>query len=209
MRALGLCCALVSLTAHAEAGWLTARGRLEPELSVSVWGGARSVGGGLVLPDARGASAGLGAELAYAFLDRTVELRGTRVWQFSANRFGTGSATLGASVHVVPEGGFDVGLGPHAGLNLSLGGEVFTVDLGLASGVEVFVAPLGARLPQRGLVGLHLRLRDWALRLQARIGADIVPGHAFVGRGEFVLSLSWFGLERLRQRAPSSSAPSP
>ena len=201
MRSLVLVVLSVSATAGAEGGWLTARGRLEPELAVAVWGGSRTIGAGLVLPDSRGAAAGVSAELAYAFLDRTVELRGARVWQFSANRFGTGSATLGASVHVVPEGVFDVGVGPHAGLNLSLGGEVFTVDLGLQSGVEVFFAQLVPRLPQRGLISLHLRLGDWAIGLHARIGADIIPGHSFVGRGELAVSLGWFGFERARDSA--------
>ena len=193
---------LLASVAEAEGGWLTARGRLQPELRLEAWGGSRTAGVGVVLPDAPSAAAGVSAELAYAFLDRALELRGARVWQFSKNRFGTGSATLGASVHVVPEG-FDVGLGPHAGLNLALGGDVFTVDLGLQSGVEIFFRELVPRLPERALLGLNLRLGDWALGLHARAGADIIPGSGFVGRGELAVSLGWFGLERTRpQPAP-------
>ncbi len=200
-RAMSLMLVVLGASAaSAEGGWLTARGRLQPELRLEAWGGSRSVGVGLVLPDTRGAMAGLGVEVAYAFRDRTVELRGSRVWQFSPNRLGTGSATLGGAVHAVPEG-FDVGLGPHAGLNLAIGGDVFTVDLGLQTGVEVFFRELLPRLPERASISLNLRLGDWALGLHVRGGVDILPGRSFVGRGELAASLSWFGFERSRRAA--------
>jgi len=195
MRVLLVLVVLSASSALAEGGWLTSRGRLQPEMRFEVWGGTRSVGLGLVLPDSPGAKAGVGAELAYAFLDRTLEVRGARVWQFSKNALGTGSATLGGSVHVVPEQ-FNVGLGPHAGLNLAIGGDVFTVDLGLQTGVEVFFVDLLPRLPERLLISLNLRLGSWSIGLHLRGGVDILPGRGFVGRGEAALSLSWFGFER-------------
>lgn len=193
MKWLGLII-LVASSAYAESGWLTARGRLQPELRLEAWGGSDSFGAGFVRPDAPGALAGLSAELGYAFRNRTVELRGARVWQFSPSRFGTGSATLGGAVHLVPEGVFDVGLGPHAGLNLALGAETFTVDLGLQSGVELFFANVLPRFPQRLQLSLNLRIRSFAVGLHARVGADLIPNHSFVGRGELAISVSWFGL---------------
>ena len=181
---------LVASTAFAEGGWLTARGRLQPELRLEAWGGTRSAGVGFVLPDAPAARAGVSGELLYAFLDRTVEVRGARVWQLTKNQLGTASATLGGSAHLVP--GSDFGLGPHAGLNLALGGETFTVDLGLQTGAELF-SSLVTRLPQRLLLGLELRLGKWSVGLHIRGGVDVLPGRGFVGRGEATLSLSWFG----------------
>jgi hypothetical protein len=195
MRALLLGIVLCASSGWADAGWLTARGRLAPETRLEVWGGTRSVGVGLVLPDAPQSMAGVGAELSVNFLDRTAELRGARVWQFSKNRFGTGSVTLGAAAHVVPEN-FDFGIGPHAGLNLALGGDVFTVDLGLQTGAEVFFRDLQARLPERLLISLNLRLGNWAIGLHLRGGVDVLPGRGFVGRGEAAISLGWFGLDR-------------
>jgi hypothetical protein len=183
--------ALVSATARAEAGWLTARGRLAPELRVEAWGGSRSVGGGVVRPDGPQARAGLSAEALYVFSDRTLELRGARVWQLTAAGAATVSVTLGAAAHLVPAG-FDVGLGPHAGLNLSLGSGVFTVDLSLQTGAEFFYSRLEPRLPERASLGLQLRLGRWALGAQARAGVDVLPGTGWVGRGEVVASLSWF-----------------
>lgn len=177
--------------AHAEGAWLTARGRLQPETRVEVWGGPRTLGLGFVRPDEANAAAGWGAEASYAFLDRTLELRGTRVWQFSKTRFATGSATVGASGFMVTAGGLDLGLGPHAGLTLSLGGRTFSVDLGLQTGVELFVNEAAPRLPQRALIGLNFLFGRVALSLMARAGADVIPGHFFVGRGDFVLALGW------------------
>ena len=118
---------------------------------------------------------------------------GTRVWQFSKSRFATGSVTLGGSLYLVPEGA-DAGLGPHAGLQLALGGEVFTVDLGLQTGAELFARELVTRLPQRLQVSVNLRVGLWAVGLHLRGGFDVMPGHSFVGRGEAVLSVGWFGL---------------
>lgn len=190
MRALFTAVLLWALSAGAEGGWLTARGRLQPEPRLEAWAGSRSAGVGGVLPDASAAMAGVSAELLYAFLDRTVELRGARVWQLSRNRLATASATLGGSAHVVFEG-FALGLGPHAGLNLALGGDLFTLDLGLQTGAELFTSSV-SRLPQRLLVGVDLRLGRWGVGLHLRGGVDVLPGRGFVGRGEATISLSWF-----------------
>jgi hypothetical protein len=186
----------LSSTCWAEASWLTARGRLLEETRLEVWGGPRTVGLGLVSPDGPGARAGLGAEVAYVIPDRVAELRGSRVWQFTAPRFGTASASLGITGIVVPEGNFDLGVGPHAGLVLALGGEHFTVDLGLQTGLELFVRQQGPRLPQRALLGLNFHLGQLSVSVMARIGADLLPGHPFVGRGEFIVALGWLGLAR-------------
>ncbi|MEW6435323.1 MAG: hypothetical protein AB1730_27835 [Myxococcota bacterium] len=177
--------------ARAEAAWLTARGRLQPETRVEAWGGPRTVGIGLVRPDDAQARGGWGVETSYAFLDRTLELRGTRVAQLSKTRFATGSATVGASGFMVTAGGLDLGLGPHAGLTLSLGGRTCSVDLGLQTGFEFFVNQDAPRLPQRALIGFNFLFGRVAVSLLARAGADVIPGHFFVGRGEFVVSLGW------------------
>jgi hypothetical protein len=175
--------------AHAEGAWLTARGRLQPELRVEGWGGPRTAGLGFVRPDEPGASGAWGLEASYAFLDRAVELRGTRQWQLSKTRFATASATVGASGFMVTAGGLNLGLGPHAGLTLSLGGRAFSVDLGLQTGAELFVSQDSVRLPQRALIGVNVLIGRVAVSFMARAGADLLPGRYFVGRGEFVICL--------------------
>ena len=187
----------VSCAASAEGQWLTARGRLTPETRLEAWGGARTVGVGAVRPNDE-ATAAWSAELAYAFTDRVVELRAARLWQLTRTRFATASANVGASVFVVPVG-VNLGLGPNAGLTLSLGGRSVSVDLGLQSGIDLFIFEAAPRLPQRGLIGVTVRVGDIALSAMARAGADLVPGHTFVFRGDFMVSLGWLGL-----RAPGS-----
>lgn len=202
MRALFVV-ALISSTAFAEAGWLGARGRLLPELRVEGWGGTDSAGGGFVLPDEDGRTkAATTAELAYHWRNRTLELRGARLWQLTPTRLGTVSATLGGAAHLVPEGRFDAGLGPHAGLTLSLGGSVCTVDLSLLTGAELFLAPVLVRFPQRAQLSLNFVIGRVLLGLHARMGADFVTGLPFVGRGELALSFGW-----LFARSPPTSSP--
>ena len=92
-RALCSVVLLGATLASAEGGWLTARGRLQPDLRLEAWAGSRTAGLGVVFPDAPGAMAGIGAEVVYAFFDRTHELRGARVWQLTKNRFATASTT--------------------------------------------------------------------------------------------------------------------
>jgi hypothetical protein len=191
MRRAPLLLLLAALPAFAEGGWLSARGRLQPELRLEAWAGNLSFGAGVVAPDAGNVRAALLIEALYAFRDRTIELRGGRVWQLTANRFATASATLSGAAYVVPEG-FDLGIGPHGTLSLALGGRVFTVDLSLETGAELFFRARVARLPQRGVLGLNLRIADFGLSAQAKLGADVVPGANPVGRGELMLSFSWF-----------------
>ncbi|MEW5741009.1 MAG: hypothetical protein AB1938_18960 [Myxococcota bacterium] len=194
--------------ARAEAAWLTARGRLLPQTRLEAWGGVRSVGVGLVRPDHSGARAGWAVETLYAFPDRTLELRGSRQWQFSKTRTATGSATLGVSSFIVPVNAFDLGIGPHAGLNLGIGGGVFTVDFGLQTGVEVFLRQDAPRFPQRALIGFNFQVGQVSVSAMARAGFDLIPGHYFVGRGEFMLSVGWLDLDRywkLRVEEPASA----
>ncbi len=187
--------------AVAESGWLSARGRLLPETRVEAFVGTRSFGVGVLRTDDGNPRAGLALEGVVTFVDRVAELRGARVWQLSQTRFGTASASLGASAFIVPQAALDLGLGPHAALNLSLGGQVFSVDLGLQTGVEFFLRQQGApRLPQRALVGLNLRVSEFLVSAMARVGVDLVPGRNFVGRGEVMLSVGWLGLDALLGR---------
>jgi hypothetical protein len=202
VRALAVVASVLAGTAHAEAAWLTSRGRLLPETRLEAWGGPRSAGVGFVRPDSEGARAGWGLETSYAFPDRTLELRGTRLWQFTKTRAATGSATVGVSSFIVPVGDFDLGIGPHAGLNLSLGGGFFTVDFGLQTGLEVFVRQDAPRFPQRALMGFNFQFGPVAVSLMARAGVDFIPGHYFVGRGEFIVSLGWLGVDRYWKLAP-------
>jgi hypothetical protein len=199
--------------AVAESGWLSARGRLLPETRVEAFVGTRSFGVGVLRTDDGNPRAGLALEGVVTFVDRLAELRGARVWQLSQTRFGTASASLGGAAFIVPQA-FDLGLGPQAALNLSLGGQVFSVDLSLQTGVEFFIRQQGApRLPQRGLLGLNLRVSEFLLSAMARVGVDLVPGRNFVGRGEVMLSVGWLGLDALLGRGtlgqgtPSSRAP--
>ncbi len=192
MKALRLVASLMlaSSPALAESAWVTGHGRLVPQPRVEVWAGPRTLGVGLVAPDAD-ARAAWGGELAYSWVDRFFELRGSRQWQLGPRRFATASAQLGGAVYVVPDAALNLGFGPHAGLTLNLGGDAFSVDFGLQSGVDVFIASSALRLPQRALIGVNGRIGPVTLAFIARAGADVVPGHAFIGRGEFVVALGW------------------
>lgn len=201
-------------TAHAEAGWLTARGRLLPETVVEAFVGTRSFGAGFVRTDTNNPRAGLSFEGVVGFTDRDAELRGARVWQLGAARFATASVSLGGAAFIVPDRAFDLGLGPQAQLALSLGGRVFSVDLALQTGLELFLRQQGApRLPQRAVLGLHLRISEFTVAVMARAGADVFPGRAFVGRGEVMVSVGWLGLDtslsRERPEAPLTPTPTP
>lgn len=185
---------LASCAAWAEGQWLTSRGRLVPETRLEVFGGGRAFGVGIVRPNDE-ARAAWSAELVYAYTDRVVELRGARVWQFTQTRFATGSVNAGTSLYVLPER-FNLGLGPTAGLTLSLGGQTVSVDLGLQTGVDLFAVGALPRLPQRASIGVTVRVSDFTVSAMARAGADLMPGHAFVGRGDVVLALGWLGLQK-------------
>ncbi len=192
-------CVMVALSAglaHAEAGWLTSHGRVADTTRLEVFGGTRSFGLGAVISDAGNRRAATSIEAVYAYFDRAAELRGGRVWQLTGNGTATLSASLSGSLHVVPYDAFDFGLGPHGALTLALGGDVFSFDVGLQTGAELFIrGPIG-RFPERILIGVSVRLGNFSLSLQGRAGVDVIVGHGFIGRAEAVLSLGWFGLER-------------
>ena len=197
-------------TARAEAGWLTSRGRLLPETVVEAFVGTRSFGAGFVRTDTGNPRAGLSFEGVVGFTDRDAELRGARVWQLGAARFATASVSVGGAAFIVPDRAFDLGLGPQAQLALTLGGKVFSVDLALQTGLELFLRQQGApRLPQRAVLGLHLRLSEFTVAVMARAGADVFPGRSFVGRGEVMVSVGWLGLDTSLSRERPELAPTP
>lgn len=211
--------ALISLllftatAAQAEAGWLSARGRLLPETRMEAFVGTRSFGAGFLRTDTGNARAGLTFEGVVGFTDRDAELRGARVWQVTQTGFATTSVSLGGAAFIVPDrAAFDLGIGPQASLALSLGGPVFSVDLSLQTGLEVFLRQQGApRLPQRAGLGLHLRVSEFTIAAMARVGADVFPGRNFVGRGEVMLSVGWLGFDHAigRSDAPTMTPVNP
>jgi hypothetical protein len=190
-RAVLLALTLLAPAALAEGAWLPARGRVSPQLRLEAFGGPRAAGVGVVAPDAPDASAAFAAEALWSYADRTAELRGTRVWQLTPAGFATASASLGLSVVLVPVAGADLGAGPHAGLNLALGGRTFAVNLGLQAGVEAFGRVPSARVPLRALLGFDLALGSVTVSLMARTGADLSSGGPFVFRGDAILALGW------------------
>jgi hypothetical protein len=200
--ALGL--GLLASSAWAESGWLSSRGRLASPTRLEAFVGTRSFGAGLVRADAAGARAGVSFEGVVSFADRVAELRGARVFQLTETRLATAVLALGGAAFVVPDRAFDLGLGPHASVALSLGSDRFSVDLALQTGVEVFLRQEAPRLPQRALVGVSLTLGDFSLSAFARLGADLVPGLNFVGRGEVMVSVGWLGLDGVLGRTAAS-----
>lgn len=209
-RALVALVLIAAPVARAEAGWLTSRGRLLPETVVEAFVGTRSFGAGFVRTDTGNPRAGLSFEGVVGFTDRDAELRGARVWQLGEARFATASVSLGGAAFIVPDRAFDLGLGPQAQLALTLGGRVFSVDLALQTGLELFLRQQGApRLPQRAVLGLHLRISEFTVAVMARAGADVVPGRAFVGRGEVMASVGWLGLDNALSRERPELAPAP
>ncbi|MDX2012447.1 MAG: hypothetical protein SFW67_19780 [Myxococcaceae bacterium] len=210
---LGALVALAANSAWAEAGWLSSRGRLLTPTRVEAFVGTRSFGAGFVRTDTGNARAGLTFEGVVGFADRAAELRGARLFQLTETRFATAMLSLGGAAFVVPDRAFDLGLGPQASLALSLGGERFTVDLALQTGVELFLRQEAPRLPQRAVLGLTLRLWEFTLSAFARVGADLLPGRNFIGRGELMVSVAWLGLDaalgRTVSTTPASVSPQP
>ena len=201
-----VCLVCTAQQANAEAGWLTSRGRLLPETVVEAFVGTRSFGAGFVRTDTSNPRAALSFEGVVGFTDRDAEVRGARVWQLGEARFATASVALGGAAFIVPDRAFDLGIGPQAQLALTLGGRVFSVDLALQTGLEVFLRQQGApRLPQRAVLGLHLRVSEFTVAVMARAGADIFPGRNFVGRGEVMVSVGWLGLDSSLSRERSAT----
>ena len=203
MRCLAVVVMMHALTASAEAPWGATRGRVVSQRHLEILVGTRGVGLGYWRPVVDGRRASVGAELGYSWADRTVDLRAARVWQLGASRVATPSVHLGGSLTVVPLSSFDVGLGPHGGVTLALGGEVFSVDMALQAGAELYFGgdrapaipelrmPL-LRFPVRGALGVNVQvLSIMTVGLHARAGVDVIVGHAFVGRGELLMSLGW------------------
>ncbi|MFO0595705.1 MAG: hypothetical protein U0228_10380 [Myxococcaceae bacterium] len=190
-RALALLIGLLPSLALADAAFITSRGRVATALQFDAFAGTDTLGLGVVSPDTPRAA--FGVELAYRFNDQSLEARAARAWQLTTLGFATASVTLGGTVHLVPDV-TDAGLGPHAGLHLSLGGQVFTVDLSLLGGAEVFAHGPLLRFPLRAAAGLRLCVPvaggALAFGAQARMGADVLL-NGFVGRGELVGTLSW------------------
>lgn len=179
---------LLSTTAFAEAGWLSARGRIDEGVRFEAWGGTRSFGVGVLRPDSGNRFAALTGELAYGFWDRALELRGARVWQLTSGKADV-SLSTGGSAYLMPEN-VDGGLGPHVALTFGFGGPIFTFDLSLQTGVEFFFRSLTWRLPERVGVGFQWRIANWNIGLAGRAGVDVLPA-GWVLRGEAVLSLAW------------------
>ncbi|MCA2980970.1 MAG: hypothetical protein INH37_22085, partial [Myxococcaceae bacterium] len=126
-----LCLGLLASEAGAESGWLSSRGRLASPTRLEAFVGTRSFGAGFVRADAAGARAGLSFEGVVSFTDRAAELRGARVFQLTETRLATAVLALGGAAFMVPDRAFDLGVGPHAALALSLGSDRFSVDFAL------------------------------------------------------------------------------
>jgi hypothetical protein len=187
--------ALVSSVGWADPAWLTTHGALAPRLEVDAFFGTRSVGMGLIRPDADAGTAGLTGELVYAVPDKLLEVRGARVWQLKTTGIAALSVSAGGTLYLVPDQ-LDLGLGPAGTLALALRKGPLTVDVALQSGVEFFTRLDAPRFPERVVLGATVALGDVRLSLQGRTGADLIPGHALVFRLEGLVSLGWLGLHR-------------
>ena len=172
MRALAVGAVLVAAAVHAEEGWLSTEGRVSPRSELTVFAGLHSVGVGAVRP-------GAAVEASWGFTDRMLALSATRRWAWKETGFARLAATAGLSGYLVPDLALDLGLGPHVGLGLSLGGEAFSVALGGSSGVELF-ARGAARFTERLQLGLHGRFGRFSVGVVGRVGVDLAPGRNFV-----------------------------
>jgi hypothetical protein len=187
LRRTSICALLLAgATTWAEPAWLSARARVPKATQVSGLLGTRTVGIGLLHPDGVERKAGTSGELLYSFVDRTVDARGTRLWRLTSMGLFTASFALGGALIVVPEG-LDLGLGPHSTLNVSIGGDIVSVDLNLHAGAELFAQRVELRFPLRAGLGLTVNVGRLSVAARARLGADIQPARAFAGRGELML----------------------
>ena len=187
MSRLTLAACLFASLAHAEPAWLTSQGRVSSQTEVAIFAGPRSLGVGLLLP--RGSERrGFGLEGAWLFQDRVAEVRTALRWQLNATSAATWSATAGLTGFVVPEGQFALGLGPHVGLHLSLGGRVAALELGLLSGFDLFTDGV-ARFTERLQLGLRSVFGRFTLGLSGRAGVDLSPGRNFVLRADAIFSV--------------------
>ncbi|WNG20285.1 hypothetical protein [Cystobacter fuscus] len=197
MKPLVFCCALLlAPVAAAEAPLLTARGRVDAS-HLSLLGGTQGVGVGFLLaqaprPDARPTA--YGGEFFVQPTPGVLELRGAGQWQLTpgAGAF-SASAQLGLTAYGVVRGPADVGLGPHAGLFVGLGGTHVEGFLGAQAGLEAFLRTGGPRVPLRLLLGGRGRLGAVGLALSARAGVDLERGVQATLRGDVLLALDWYG----------------
>ncbi|GEM_PF-2652871 len=177
---------LVGGLAHAEAGWLTAQGRITEGAELAVYGGPKSIGIGLLRSDNHNPGRGIGAELAWSLADRVVEVSAARRWQLGEPGKATFSGTVGLAGFIIPEGKFDLALGPNVGINAGFGGKAISFEVGVLSGVELFTREL-FRFPQRLQVGVRAQLGRVTLRLYGRAGVDLILERNYILRADAVL----------------------
>jgi hypothetical protein len=187
---------LLAPVAAAEAPVLTARGRVD-DSHLSLLAGPQGVGMGFLLarPPMSGARPiAFGGELFVHPSPGVLELRGAGQWQLgSGEHAACASAQLGFTAYGVVRGPADVGLGPHAGLTVGLGGERLEGFLGAQAGLEAFLRTGGPRFPLRVLLGGRGRLGPVGLALTARAGVDVEHGLYATWRGDVLLAVSWYG----------------
>ena len=126
-----------------------------------------------------------GAELAFQYFDRRVELRGG--WRLELLRgpvFAAWRVCGGALFGFAP---FDLGAGASTGLSAGVGGDPWEAYLGAEAGVETRVRdPLS--FPLRGILGVRVRAEWFDLSVQARW--TVLPPVPAPSRIEGVLLLS-------------------
>ncbi|QRN97476.1 hypothetical protein JRI60_52595 [Archangium violaceum] len=209
MRALVFSGALLlAPLAAAEAPILTARSRVD-DSRLSLFAGPQGVGVGFLLarpagPDVRPTA--FGGELFVHPGSGVLELRGAGQWRLGSGEGAfSASAQLGLTALGVVRGPADVGLGPHGGLFVGLGGPRLEGFLGVQAGAEAFLRTGGPRFPVRTVLGGRGRLGPVGLTLTARAGMDLEHDLYATWRGDVLLSLDWYG--RFPPDATEASAP--
>lgn len=188
-RSVVLATLLAAGVAVADVGWLAASARREGTAEYAVVGGPGSLGLAAQWWVPKASRAWV-VEAGWSLPDRYLEARGEHLWLLFRSDWVGVSAAAGASLFAVP-GPLDVGLGPHAALTLDVGRPVFSVQLGLQTEATFFARQPSVRFPQRLLAGFAGRIGPIAWALRGRVGADLEPQRAFVGRAEAVLVLGW------------------
>ena len=185
MRTIAAAVCLLAAGANAEAGWLTANGRAAQSPRLMAFAGLRSAGLGYAYP-ATSASGDLSFEGSWSYADRFAQLSATRRWQLTRPGLASLCGVAGLAGYVVPEGGLDLGLGPHVGLFLALGGKTVSLHLGALSGADLFARGFG-RFTERIQLAVTSQLGRLTLVLVARTGVDLIPGHNFVVTADVIV----------------------